>query len=174
MSLKKKTTFHIVPHSHMDLGWLSTGEEYYMKNVKYIFTNVLNALERNTKRTFTISDIAFFEMWWKDQTIDVKNRIKTLITNGQLEFAQGGWISPDTANPNYQEFLHAIRVGQDFLERELNLESPKIAWQIDTFGHSATSSRLFQEMGFEAIFFARMNETQKAINRSKRQMQWIW
>jgi hypothetical protein len=50
----------------MDLGWLSTGEEYYMKNVKYIFTNVINALDRDEKRTFTVADIAFFEMWWKE------------------------------------------------------------------------------------------------------------
>ena len=130
-----------------------------MKNVKFIFTNLMNALDRDEKRTFTIADVAFFEMWWKEQTIDVKNRIRKLIDAGQLEFAQGGWISPDTASPNYQEFLHSLRVGHDFLERELNLQPPKIAWQIDAFGHSATSSRLFEEMGYEAIFFSRMNET---------------
>ena len=66
----------------MDLGWLSTGEEYYMKNVKYIFTNVINALERDEKRTFTIADVAFFEMWWKEQTIDVKNKVKRMVDAG--------------------------------------------------------------------------------------------
>ena len=65
-TLVKKTVFHFVPHSHMDLGWLSTGDEYYMKNVKYILTNVLIALERDGNRTFTVADLAFFEMWWKE------------------------------------------------------------------------------------------------------------
>ena len=53
-----------------------------MKNVKYIFTNVINALERDEKRTFTVADVAFFEMWWKEQTIDVKNKVKKMVEAG--------------------------------------------------------------------------------------------
>jgi hypothetical protein len=32
---------------------------------------------------------------------------------------------------------------------------------MDAFGHSATSARIFEELGFEAFFFSRMNDTQK-------------
>ena len=65
-------------------------------------------------------------------------------------------------------------MGHDFLERELNIKPPKIAWQVDAFGHSASSNRLFAEMGYEAIFFSRMNETLKGELRKKKQMQFIW
>ena len=37
--------FHMIPHSHMDAGWLFTMEEYYLDHVKHILTNVVIALE---------------------------------------------------------------------------------------------------------------------------------
>ena len=37
--------FHMIPHSHMDAGWLFTMEEYYLDHVKHILTNVMTALE---------------------------------------------------------------------------------------------------------------------------------
>jgi hypothetical protein len=40
-----KTVFHMIPHSHMDAGWLLTMEEYYRDHVKYIFTGVVTALQ---------------------------------------------------------------------------------------------------------------------------------
>ena len=33
---------HVIPHSHMDPGWLKTYDEYYNLQVKKIFDNVFN------------------------------------------------------------------------------------------------------------------------------------
>ena len=35
--------------------------------------------------------------------------------------------------------------------------TPSVAWQLDPFGHSSGIADLFSEIGFEAMFFARMN-----------------
>ena len=32
---------------------------------------------------------------------------------------------------------------------------------MDAFGHSSSTARVFDELGFEAFFFSRMNDTQK-------------
>lgn len=49
---------HLVPHSHMDLGWLKTVEQYYYGTnakvttdaVQYIYDSVIRELSRNNNR----------------------------------------------------------------------------------------------------------------------------
>ena len=91
----------------------------------------------------------------------MKQRVRNLVAHGQFEFVSGGWVASDEACPIYTELLNNIKVGHDFLEREFGLAPPKVAWHMDSFGHSSTTARLFDELGFEALFFARMNDTQK-------------
>ena len=42
-----KIKVHIVSHSHMDAGWLSTFDEYYNDWVKRILTSVTQKLHKN-------------------------------------------------------------------------------------------------------------------------------
>ena len=52
--------------------------------------------------------------------------------------------------------------------------APRIGWQIDPFGHSATQARLFAEMGFDAMFFARADYQDKARRVASREMEFLW
>ena len=63
----------------------------------------------------------------------------------------------DEATPLYQDIIENMRMGFEFLEREFNGYKPKIAWQIDTFGHSQTNARIFADFEFEAMVIARMD-----------------
>ena len=37
----------------------------------------------------------------------------------------------------------------------------KIAWQLDPFGHSNTAAKLYSDLGYEAIFMARIEYEEK-------------
>ena len=52
----------------------------------HLFTLLLSILYSNTNLK-----IAFFAMWWNDQTDQMKGIVKTLVNEGQLSFANGGW-----------------------------------------------------------------------------------
>ena len=46
---------------------------------------------------------------------------------------------------------------------------PKVAWQIDSFGHSKEQANLFAQMGFDGLFFARIDfrdKIQRIQNKS--------
>ena len=62
------TTVHIVPHSHDDLGWLQTLDEYYSadKGVNNILTSVIETLLANPKRKFSYAEMKFMSMWWEE------------------------------------------------------------------------------------------------------------
>ena len=57
-------TVHIVPHSHDDVGWLKTVDEYFDTKVDSILTTVVDALLDDPKRKFSQVEMKFFSMWF--------------------------------------------------------------------------------------------------------------
>lgn len=52
---------------------------------------------------------------------------------------------------------------------------PTIGWDIDTFGHTDTNTRLYAEMGFDAMFFSRLDGEEKTKRQgSDRSMTFLW
>lgn len=51
---------------------------------------------------------------------------------------------------------------------------PKIAWQIDTFGHSREQASIFSQLGFDGFFVGRVDYQYKSNRRSNQEMEMIW
>jgi hypothetical protein len=64
-------------------------------------------------------------------------------------------------------------IGHEFLSQEFGF-TPKIGWDIDTFGHSATNTRIFAELGFEAMFFSRIDDGEKNTLKAGRNLNYLW
>ena len=131
-----------------------------------ILNTVIAELSLKEHRRFSQTEIYYFERWWNLQNETVKEEVKRLVKNGQLEFINGGWASSDEACPSYEELIANIMAGHAFLLKNFGI-IPKHAWHLDAFGHSAATPELFARMGFETITFARMNdeERQHRINK---------
>ena len=64
---------HIIPHSHDDVGWLKTVDQYFtgsrqdiaVANVENIIDTVVVELTADPKKRFTQVEMKFFSMWWK-------------------------------------------------------------------------------------------------------------
>jgi hypothetical protein len=57
-------------------------------------------------------------------------------------------------------------VGHEFLKNEMSIDPPKVAWLVDSFGHSASTADLMQKMGFESLVFSRVSENEKIYRKS--------
>ena len=51
---------------------------------------------------------------------------------------------------------------------------PRIAWQIDPFGHSKEQGSLFAEMGMDGLFFGRLDYADKHKRLEDRTMEMMW
>jgi hypothetical protein len=76
----------LISHSHCDVGWKHTPEEYYSGTVnqeglstKQTLTSVVEALLLDPKRKFTFVEMKYFQMWYSRQTLELKNDVKMLI-----------------------------------------------------------------------------------------------
>ncbi|XP_071952735.1 lysosomal alpha-mannosidase-like [Antedon mediterranea] len=174
---------HLVPHTHDDVGWLKTVDEYYYgannsiqhAGVQYILDSVVSELQVNANRKFIYVEVAFFERWWCHQTDSTKSIVKQLVNEGRLMFINGGWCMNDEATTHYNAIIDQMTVGLKFLEETFGAcGRPLIAWHIDPFGHSREQSSLFAQMSFDAFFFARIDYADQAERMKLKNLEAMW
>ncbi len=81
---------HLVPHTHDDVGWHKTVDQYYYGDrndiqhagVQYILDTVMPELVKDPTKRFIYVEIAFFERWWNEQTDNMKALVKQLVNEG--------------------------------------------------------------------------------------------
>lgn len=173
---------HIVPHTHDDVGWLKTVDEYFYGSnktiqdaaVQYILDSVVAELSANPDRKFTYVEQAFFQRWWNEQSPANQELTKKLVANGQLAFVNGGWSMHDEAATDYRAMVDNTCLGHRFLSDEFGY-SPTVGWQIDPFGHSATQAALLSaEAGFNALYFGRMDYQEHDQRFNDRKLEFVW
>ena len=177
-----KLNIHIVPHTHDDVGWLKTVEQYYYGQnhtirhacVSCILDSIIYALQLNPSRKFTFVEMAFFSMWWDEQPDTIKQITKELVKNGQLAFVNGGWCMHDEATTHFMGMIDQTSLGHEFLLREFGYV-PKVGWQLDPFGHSATqASLLTSEAGFNALYLGRIDYQDLNKRYDTRACEGVW
>lgn len=112
-------------------------------------------------------------MWWYQQSESMKAKVRKLVRDGQLEMVNGGWSMHDEACPHYEDMINNHMIGHEFLVKEFGVK-PRIGWQIDPFGHSNTNARIFAEMGYDALFFGRMDWADDQTRIDNKEQEWVW
>lgn len=85
--MDQRITVHLVPHTHDDVGWVKSIDEYYTgfegsrshARVEQILDQVMTQLKENPDRRFTYVEMKFFYMWYTRQDQKVKDTVKELI-----------------------------------------------------------------------------------------------
>ena len=176
---------HIIPHTHDDVGWLKTVDQYFyglnntiqQAHVALILDNVLNELQdpyTTHNRTFTYVEMKFFSKWYLALPSALKNSLKELIKKEQFSFANGGWCMHDEAATHYMGMIDQTTLGHQFLLKELGVV-PKVGWQIDPFGHSATQGGLLtSSVGFDALYFGRIHYVDLQNRQAAAECEGLW
>ncbi|KAL0450846.1 UNVERIFIED_CONTAM: Alpha-mannosidase, partial [Sesamum latifolium] len=140
-----KINVHLVPHSHDDVGWLKTVDQYYVGAnnsirgacVQNVLDSVISALLDDNNRSFYLISSAsvlpvqaFFQRWWRQQSDTLKAKVKHLVNSGQLEFINGGMCMHDEATPHYIDLIDQTTLGHRFILDEFG-KKPRVGWQID-------------------------------------------
>ncbi|XP_076977823.1 lysosomal alpha-mannosidase [Tamandua tetradactyla] len=174
---------HLVAHTHDDVGWLKTVDQYFYgiqndiqhAGVQYILDSVVSALLAEPTRRFVYVEMAFFARWWFQQTNATQEVVRDLVRQGRLEFANGGWVMNDEAATHYGAIIDQMTLGLHFLEKTFGSDGrPRVAWHIDPFGHSREQASLFAQMGFDGFFFGRLDYQDKKTRKAMVEMEQVW
>ncbi|KAM0909303.1 hypothetical protein ACQ4PT_014880 [Festuca glaucescens] len=173
---------HLVPHSHDDVGWLKTVDQYFVGSnnsiqgacVMNTLDSVVDALARDPGRKFVVAEQAFFQRWWVEKSPKIQAIVHKLVDSGQLEFINGGWCMHDEAATHYIDMIDQTTLGHRVIKQQFN-KTPRAGWQIDPFGHSAVQSYLLgAELGFDSMHFARIDYQDRAVRKGDKGLEVIW
>lgn len=114
---------HIVAHTHDDVGWLKTVDQYYYgsksfvqkANVQLILDSVITELLKDPEKRFIYVESAFFFKWWDQQNDLLKEQVKNLVNEGRLEFIGGAWSMNDEATTHYHSTIDQFTWGLRYI-----------------------------------------------------------
>ncbi|XP_023803917.1 lysosomal alpha-mannosidase-like, partial [Cyanistes caeruleus] len=93
------------------------------------------------------------ECFWGDPGVTL-SVFGVLCPPGRLELVGGGWCMNDEAAAHYGGVLEQLGLGRRFLRRLFGrCGTPRVAWQIDPFGHSREMAATFAQMGYDGLFW---------------------
>ncbi|XP_022132720.1 alpha-mannosidase-like [Momordica charantia] len=177
-----KLNVHLVAHSHDDVGWLKTVDQYYIGSntsiqracVQNVLDSAVDSLLRDTNRKFVFAEMAFFQRWWSEQSPKLQRLVRKLVEAGQLEFVNGGWCMHDEATTHYIDMIDQTTLGHSMIKKEFN-KVPRAGWQIDPFGHSAVQAYLLgAEVGFDSVHFWRIDYQDKEKREVDKSLEVVW
>ena len=143
-SVESKLRVHVIGHSHTDVGWLKTVDQYFsgvnrsvvFGNVHAILDSVLLGLTQNPARRFSYGEQAFFQRWYRRLSAAQKAQVQQVVASGQLEFINGGWCMHDEADTHYLDMIDQTTLGHQYILHNFGEKAnPKAGWQI---GHRRT------------------------------------
>nr|XP_054759274.1 epididymis-specific alpha-mannosidase-like [Lytechinus pictus] len=165
---------YVVPHSHMDVGWVYTVQESMHAYAANVYTTVIAELARNPARRFIAVEQEFFRLWWDGvATENQKSQTRKFVTNGQMEFIIGGQVMHDEAVTELSAIIQQMTEGHAFIYETFGVR-PQFGWHVDPFGASAATPTLFALMGFNAHLTSRIDYDQKSAMMKSKGLQFVW
>ena len=145
------------------MGWNLDILDYYTtgthktNNVRNILDTATQGLAANPDRKFIYVEVAFFQLWWKEQNATWRKEVRAMVDRGQLEFINAGWCMSDEAASHFVDQVDQMTIGHLWLQAQFGRTTvqPRVGWHIDPFGHTSATAFLFAKMGFNMFQFGR-------------------
>ncbi|XP_042368296.1 LOW QUALITY PROTEIN: epididymis-specific alpha-mannosidase-like [Plectropomus leopardus] len=164
----------VIPHSHMDVGWVYTIQESMHAYAANVYTSVTEELSKSGDRRFIAVEQEFFRLWWDNVATDShKKQVRQLVKEGRLEFILGGQVMHDEAVTDLDDEILQMTEGHGFLYETFGVR-PQFSWHVDPFGASATTPVLFALAGFNAHLISRIDYDLKDTMQKNKKLQFVW
>lgn len=164
----------VIPHSHMDVGWVYTVQESMHAYAANVYSTVTEELSKAKHRRFIAVEQEFFRLWWDTVATDSQRKqVRQLVKNGQFEFIIGGQVMHDEAVTDLNDEILQMAEGHGFLYETFGVR-PQFSWHVDPFGASATTPVLFALAGFNAHLISRIDYDLKDAMQRNKKLQFVW
>ncbi len=157
-------TVYLVPHTHYDVAWAFSREDYLMIN-EDILKGALNLMKKTgfkfcLEQTYLLEEI-------RRRNPKLWGELREMIQQGKLEIVDGQYLMPDTMLPTGEVLVREILLGKQYCQRNFGIDVP-VAWAADSFGMNAQLPQIYRKSGYRWLAFRR------GARRDIRQSEFLW
>jgi alpha-mannosidase len=165
--MENKKTIYVTPHSHYDVVWAFTKEDYLHIN-EVILKDAVEMI-KNSDFRFLVEQTYLLEMIEK-RNPKLFSDIKEAISKKKLEIADGQYIMPDPMMPIGEILVRDILLGNKYCKEKFGIDVP-VAWAADGFGLNAQMPQVYTKAGYKWLAFRR--GLPKAIGYRVSEFVWV-
>ncbi len=144
-------TIYLTPHTHYDVAWAFSKEEYLKIN-EAILKEALRLME-TTEFKFCLEQ-TFLLKEMEKRNPDAWKRIEKMVKAGKLEIVDGQYLMPDTMLPAGEVLVREILYGKRYCREKFGIDVP-VAWAADSFGMNAQLPQIYKKAGYKWLAFRR-------------------
>jgi alpha-mannosidase len=165
--MKKRKTIYLTPHSHYDVVWAFTKDDYYYIN-EMILKDAVDMIKSRDFR-FLIEQTYLLELI-EERNPRLFADIKDAILNKKIEIADGQYVMPDLMMPVGEILIRDILLGKKYCHEKFGVDVP-VAWAADGFGLNAQMPQIYKKSGYKWLAFRR--GLPKAIGYRVSEFVWV-
>jgi len=144
-------TIYLVPHTHYDVVWAFTKEEYLTIN-EVIIKGAFRLMQR-TDFKFCLEQTFLLKELEKRKPV-LWQGMEKMIKVGKLEIVDGQYTMPDAMLPTGEVLIRDILFGKRYCQEKFGIEVP-VAWAADSFGMNAQLPQIYKKAGYKWLAFRR-------------------
>jgi alpha-mannosidase len=141
----KPPTLHLICNAHLDPVWRWRWEEGCAEALS-TFHVAVELLEEHTQLIFNHNEAVLYQ-WVQEYAPDLFRRIQALVQAGRWCISGGWFLQPDVNLPDTESLIRQITTGRAFFREHFGVE-PRVAYNFDSFGHSAGLPQLLVRSGY--------------------------
>jgi alpha-mannosidase len=151
---------HLIANAHLDPTWLWNWQAG-VDEALATFRSAVDRCHEYPELKYTRGESWVYQ-WVEDVDPGLFNEARQLIEAGRWSVAGGQLTQPDANLPTAAGWRKQIALGQRYFQDRFGI-SPRVGYNVDSFGHPATLPDLLAEMGYHGYVFHRPNESQVSL-----------
>ena len=145
-------TIHLICNAHLDPVWQWQWEEGCAEALSTFYT-AAELLQEHPTLIFNHNEAVLYR-WVKEYAPDLFRQIQKWVAAGRWAISGGWYLQPDVNLPGTESLIRHMAIGRSFFREHFAVE-PRVAYNFDSFGHSAGLPQLLRQAGFEMYIHMR-------------------
>lgn len=145
-------TVHLICNAHLDPVWQWQWEEGCAEALS-TFSTAVELLKEHPSLIFNHNEALLYR-WVRDYAPGLFSEIQKFVAAGRWAISGGWYLQPDVNLPGTESLIRHMAVGRRFFREHFAVE-PCVAYNFDSFGHSAGLPQLLRQAGFQMYIHMR-------------------